>query len=153
MTTQRLSDLEEKILARLWRPVEERRMGDTMAASYQDLIRTLVPAKGNLSASLRHLEAKGLITVAHPSGDTPKTIKLTEAGLQRAEVMVEGWATAMLSWEHGLARLGECLVWFQRIEETLSFAISALMGTSRKVGEIVTSEMSFRAKVAVYSAL
>lgn len=67
--------------------------------------------------------------------------------------LIQRWATALLSWEHGLARLGECLVQFQRIEEALSICISALIGGSREVGAIVTSEMSFRAKVAVYSAL
>jgi hypothetical protein len=66
---------------------------------------------------------------------------------------IQRWAADLLSWEHGLARLGECLAHFQRIEEALSISISALMGGSRKIGEIVTSEMSFRAKVAVYSAL
>jgi hypothetical protein len=66
---------------------------------------------------------------------------------------LQRWAADLLAWERGLARLGECLAYFQRIEEALSLAIAALMGSSRKIGEIVTSEMSFRAKIAVYSAL
>lgn len=57
------------------------------------------------------------------------------------------------SWEEGLARLGECIVEFQRIEDSVAICISALLGRSRKVGEIVTAEMSFRARVAVYGAL
>jgi hypothetical protein len=57
------------------------------------------------------------------------------------------------SWEEGLARLGECIVEFQRIEDGLSMCISQMIGRSRKVGEIVTSEMCFRAKVSVYGAL
>lgn len=60
---------------------------------------------------------------------------------------------ALTSWEQGLARLGECIVQFQRIEDALSMCISAMIGRSRKVGEIVTSEMSFRARVSVYGAL
>lgn len=57
------------------------------------------------------------------------------------------------TWEGGLARLGECIVQFQQIDHALSICISAMIGRSREVGEIVTCEMSFRAKVSVYSAL
>jgi hypothetical protein len=60
---------------------------------------------------------------------------------------------ALNSWEEGLARLAECIVQFQRIEDGLSLCISAMIGRNRKVGAIVTSEMSFRAKVSVYGAL
>ena len=60
---------------------------------------------------------------------------------------------ALASWEEGLARLGECIVQFQRIEDALSICISAMIGRSRKVGEIITSEMSYRARVSVYGAL
>lgn len=68
---------------------------------------------------------------------------------KKAEQLVQ----ALNSWEEGLARLGECIVEFQRIEDGLSMCISQMIGRSRKVGEIVTSEMSFRAKVSVYGAL
>jgi hypothetical protein len=57
------------------------------------------------------------------------------------------------SWEEGLARFGECVVQFQRIEEALSICIAAMIGRSRKVGEIVATEMSFRARVATFGAL
>jgi hypothetical protein len=60
---------------------------------------------------------------------------------------------ALNSWEEGLARLGECVVQFQRIEEMLGICISTMIGRSRKVGEIVTSEMSFRGRVSVFGAL
>lgn len=60
---------------------------------------------------------------------------------------------SLTSWEDGLARLGECIVQFQRIEESLSVCISAMVGRSRKVGEILTAEMSFRARVATFGAL
>ena len=59
---------------------------------------------------------------------------------------------ALTSWEQGLARLGECIVQFQVIEDALSICISAMIGRSRKVGGIVTSEMSFRARLSVYGA-
>lgn len=60
---------------------------------------------------------------------------------------------ALTSWEQGLARLGECIVQFQVLEDALSKCISAMIGRSRKVGAIVTSEMSFRARLSVYGAL
>jgi len=60
---------------------------------------------------------------------------------------------AVISWEECLARLAECIVQFQRIEDGLNLCISSMIGRSRKVGAIVTSEMSFRAKVSVYGAL
>ena len=60
---------------------------------------------------------------------------------------------SLTSWEDGLARLGECIVQFQRIEDALSVCISAMVGRSRKVGEIITAEMSFRARVATFGAL
>lgn len=66
---------------------------------------------------------------------------------------VEKLAQSLTSWEDGLARLGECVVQFQRIEAALSMCISAMVGRSRKVGEILTSEMSFRARVAIFGAL
>ena len=66
---------------------------------------------------------------------------------------LEKLTTSLASWEHGLARLGESVAHFQRVDEALNICISALIGRSRKIGEIVTSEMSFRAKIAVYSAL
>ena len=66
---------------------------------------------------------------------------------------IEKWAKSLTSWERGVARLGECIAHFQWVEEALNICISALIGSSRKVGRIVTSEMSYRAKIAVYSSL
>ena len=60
---------------------------------------------------------------------------------------------SLASWENGLARLGECIVQFQHMENFLAVCISAMIGPSRKVGEIVTTEMSFRARVATFGAL
>jgi hypothetical protein len=61
--------------------------------------------------------------------------------------------TALNSWEEGMTKLGECIVKFQTIEEVLSACISAMIGRSRKIGKIVTAEMSYRARVSVYRAL
>jgi hypothetical protein len=73
--------------------------------------------------------------------------------MSKKEKEIEKLAQVLTSWEKGLARLGECMIEFQRIEETLSICISAMIGRSRRVGEIVTCEMSFRAKVSTFSAL
>ena len=66
---------------------------------------------------------------------------------------VEKLVQSLTSWEDGLARLGECIVQFQRIEAAVATCISAMVGRSRKVGEIITAEMSFRARVATFGAL
>lgn len=66
---------------------------------------------------------------------------------------IEKLVQSLASWENGLARLGECIVQFQRIEDALSVCISAMVGPSRKVGEIITAEMSFRARLATFGAL
>ena len=57
------------------------------------------------------------------------------------------------SWEDGLARIGEVIVHFQRVEEAISQCIAAMVSRERQVGGIVTSELSFRAKVNVFEAL
>ena len=65
----------------------------------------------------------------------------------------EKLVTALMSWENGLNKLGKCIVQFQLIEEVLSVCISSMVGRSRKIGKIVTTEMSYKARVAVYRAL
>lgn len=66
---------------------------------------------------------------------------------------VEKLVQSLTSWEDGMARLGECIVQFQRIEDSIAVCISAMVGRSRKVGEILTAEMSFRARVSTFGAL
>ena len=41
---------------------------------------------------------------------------------------------SLISWEAGIARLGECIVQFQRIEDILGMCISAIIGRNREVG-------------------
>jgi len=64
----------------------------------------------------------------------------------------DAW-TALQVWQEAMANLAECIVWFQRIEATLSICISVFADMEEDVGEIVTSEMSYRARVATLSAL
>jgi DNA-binding MarR family transcriptional regulator len=65
MAAERLSQLQRRLLA--WLVAEDQRLRGTMAASHQDLIRALAHDKGNVSTSLKGLEAKGLITITRTS--------------------------------------------------------------------------------------
>jgi hypothetical protein len=66
---------------------------------------------------------------------------------------VDNAILSLNSWEDGLARLGECIVQFQRIEDCLSMTISGLIGRTRQIGTIVTAEMSYRTRISVFGAL
>jgi hypothetical protein len=57
------------------------------------------------------------------------------------------------AWEAAMAAFGECIAWFQHIERTLCTCISAMAGMTEEVGLIVTSEMSYRIRVATYAGL
>jgi DNA-binding MarR family transcriptional regulator len=54
--------------------------GGTMAASHMDLVKALAHDKGNLSTSLKGLEAKGLVTIARPLGGMAQAVDLTVEG-------------------------------------------------------------------------
>jgi len=56
-------------------------------------------------------------------------------------------------WEEAKSNLAGCIIHFQYIERLLSISISALSGIDQEVGDIVTNEMSFRARLATFSAL
>ena len=60
---------------------------------------------------------------------------------------------SLQAWEVGVSYLAKSIIWFQRIENTICTCISVLSGMNDEVGDIVTSEMSFRAKVSILSAL
>jgi hypothetical protein len=52
-----------------------------------------------------------------------------------------------------MAQLGEAIAYFQHLEDTMSDCIASLAARDRKVGRIVSSELSFRAKILVFVAL
>jgi hypothetical protein len=52
-----------------------------------------------------------------------------------------------------MAQLGEAIAYFQHLEDTISDCIASLAARDRKVGRIVSSELSFRAKISVFVAL
>ena len=60
---------------------------------------------------------------------------------------------SLQAWETATSYFAKSIIWFQRIENTLSVCISAFSGMEEEIGKIVTTEMSFRAKVAILSAL
>lgn len=60
---------------------------------------------------------------------------------------------SLSAWEEGMAKFAECIVWFQYIEHTLSICIFVLADMDEEIGEVVVSQMSFKARVATLSAL
>jgi DNA-binding MarR family transcriptional regulator len=78
MAPVRLSRLQRRILA--WLAAEDQRTRGTMAASHEDLVRALVILgfdKGNVSTSLKGLEAKGLVTNTPAPGGQAEAVDLT----------------------------------------------------------------------------
>jgi DNA-binding MarR family transcriptional regulator len=54
-----------------------------MSASHQDLVHALAHDKGNLSTSLKGLEAKGLVTITRTLGGRAEAVDLTAEGRHR----------------------------------------------------------------------
>jgi DNA-binding MarR family transcriptional regulator len=86
MAAERLSRLQRRILRYVY-TVEVRSRG-IMAASHLELVRALGGNKGNISLSVRNLEAKGLVTVYRTSGGKAEAISLTREGKNRASFFV-----------------------------------------------------------------
>ena len=81
MAPERLSRLQRRILA--WLVAEDQRTRGTMSASHEDLVQALVARghdKGNVSASLTGLEAKGLVTITRTPGGRAEAVNVTPAG-------------------------------------------------------------------------
>jgi hypothetical protein len=85
MAGQRLSALHKRILC--WLDHDERRTRGTRSSSHQELVQGLPHAKGNISHSLRLLEARGLLIIGRSPGGQVEYVMLTAAGRQKvAEV-------------------------------------------------------------------
>ena len=67
----RLSKLQKRLLC--WLDGEERRTRRTVSSSHQRLVQALPNAKGNISHSLRLLEAQGLVKIGRSPGG-PATV-------------------------------------------------------------------------------
>ena len=81
MTAQRLSQLQREILTWIWDSSLE--LDDTQV-EHGDLTLALAASPPTLSASLRNLEAKGLVSLHRSPGGRVKQIELTVAGQERA---------------------------------------------------------------------
>jgi DNA-binding MarR family transcriptional regulator len=82
MAPVRLSQLQRRMLA--WLAQEYQRTRGAMRASHEDLVHALAHDKGNLSHSLKGLEAKGLVTVTRTTGGKAEAVDLIPRGRQRA---------------------------------------------------------------------
>jgi DNA-binding MarR family transcriptional regulator len=69
--------------------VHEQRFKGTMAASHTDLVHAMAHDKGNLSASLKNLAAKGLVTIGRTPGGKAEAIDLTTEGRNQAARLTE----------------------------------------------------------------
>jgi DNA-binding MarR family transcriptional regulator len=88
MARERLSRLQRRILA--WLVVEDQHTRGTMAASHEDLARALVALgfdKGNVSTSLKGLEAKALVTITRTPGGRGQAVDLTAEGRNRVAAL------------------------------------------------------------------
>jgi DNA-binding MarR family transcriptional regulator len=85
MADQRLSRLQRRIL--VWLLAEAERTRGTMAASHADLVRTLAHDKGNVSTSLRGLEAKGWVRLTRTPGGRVEAVTVTREGRNRVAAL------------------------------------------------------------------
>ena len=82
MAAERLSQLQRRMLQ--WVYETESSRDWLYQPGYYELRQALGGNKGNMSVSLRNLEAKGLIKVYRTSGGQASTVWLTEEGKNRA---------------------------------------------------------------------
>ena len=78
----RLSKLQKRMLC--WLDGEERRTDRIVSSSHQHLVQALPNAKGNISHSLRLLEAQGLVKIGRSPGGQAEYVRLTSEGCQKA---------------------------------------------------------------------
>jgi DNA-binding MarR family transcriptional regulator len=81
MAQARLSQLQKRLLGWLYRDYQ-RTQGRT-SSSHHELVGAILGDKGNISHSLRTLEARGLLTIGRSPGGKAEYVVLTETGLQR----------------------------------------------------------------------
>ena len=85
MAVQRLSQLQRRILCYVYEAEASRDW--RYRPGYGEVRQALGGNKGNMSVSLRNLEAKGLIQVYRTPGGQASTVWLTEAGKNRASTL------------------------------------------------------------------
>jgi DNA-binding MarR family transcriptional regulator len=82
MAAQRLSRRQKPILQ--WLAADQQRTRGMITSSHQDLVRALPGDKGNISHSLRTLEARGLIGIGRSPCGQAASVWLTSQGQKRA---------------------------------------------------------------------
>ncbi len=82
MATQRVSRLQKQMLR--WLLADHQRTRGVLASSYAELVQVLRSDKGNISHSLRTLEARGWIVLGRTPGGRSESLYLTPAGLEKA---------------------------------------------------------------------
>ena len=78
MAARRFSRLQKRLLA--WLAQDERRTRGMLSSSHQALVSALQEDKGNLSHSLRTLEARGLLVIVRSHGGKAEALYLTADG-------------------------------------------------------------------------
>jgi DNA-binding MarR family transcriptional regulator len=82
MAAWRLSRLQQQILR--WLAADHQRTRGMIVSSHDDLVKALAADKGNLSRSLRMLEARGWLVIGRSPGGKAQHVTLTPEGAQRA---------------------------------------------------------------------
>ena len=87
MAIWRVSRLQQQILR--WLAADQQRTRGMIVSSHEDLVKALPADKGNLSRSLRTLEARGWIVLGRSPGGKAQHVTLTSEGAQRASEMTQ----------------------------------------------------------------
>jgi len=82
MATQRVSRQQQHMLR--WLLADQQRTRGVMASSHAELVKALGGDKGNISHSLRTLEARGWIVLGRTRGGRAEALSLTPVGLEKA---------------------------------------------------------------------
>ena len=78
MAAQRLSQRQQHIPQ--WLATDHQRTRGMITSSHQDLVRALPGDKGNISHSLRTLEARGLLVIGRSPGGKAESVWLALEG-------------------------------------------------------------------------
>ena len=87
MVAWRLSRLQQQILH--WLAADHQRTRGMIVSSHDDFVKGLPADKGNLSRSLRTLEARGWIVIGRSPGGKAQHLTLTTEGHKRAAEMAK----------------------------------------------------------------
>ena len=82
MAMQRVSRLQKQL--RRWLLTDHQRTRGVLASSHEELVKALGSDKGNISHSLRTLEARGWLVLGRTPGGRAESLYLTPAGLEKA---------------------------------------------------------------------